>query len=951
MELVFATNNKHKLEEAQSIIGDKFKLLSLNDINCHADIPETSDTLTGNALQKANFVMTNYGKSCFADDTGLEVEALNSEPGVYSARYAGEEHDSEKNMLKLLNNLKDKDNRKARFRTVIALLLGDKQYLFEGIVNGQIIREKRGLTGFGYDPIFVPDGYDKTFAELGEDIKNEISHRSRALHKLMAFLQTLTLLFLCILPVRSQGVGTWETFLSYYNTTAVAETSSKVYALANGSLFSYDKEDKSFKYYSRQDGLSDTQISQIGYNSSVGALLIVYSDGNIDILNNGGFYNLPYLTNSSVIKDKTINDVYFYGQNAYLSGNFGIMVINMQKKEISDTYRLDKVVRSLCVKDGYIYAATETGVIRGLMTDNLLDAAKWNDYSLGTTLFSSASINKINVYKDCLFFCLSKNGVYIQNDNAISAFVIDGSILNMTVQNDHLIAFTSSKAYIYTSLSDRDIVDLGTVNGISSLKDANTYWIAAGSESLKGIKKNSSGSYEVFMTDTLTSSNCPKRNLAAFMRVNNGQLLVTGGGRWADRYGNPGTLMTYTDGKWYNFDESAIATAAGIRFSDVTSVAVDPNDATHLFASTWGEGVFEFRNKEYVNHYSLGNSTLQSALGTDVDYVRVEGLCFDKDSNLWMTNSSVTNGLKVRKPDGTWLSVYYAGLSSQNLNDKILITSKNYKWVNVPRTKTGIMVINDKGTIEDQSDDASAFVESFSDVNGKAYSVSGYFCLAEDLNGQVWIGTNSGVIVCSSYSVTDNSTASFSCNKLIRSDSDGNLGYFLNDEKVTAIAVDGGNRKWIGTESSGVFLVNSDGSTTIKNFTTANSPLLSNNILSIAIDNLTGKVYIGTSEGINSYMSDATEGSDNYSKVSAYPNPVRPGDPDQVIITGLMSNSNVKITDLAGNLIYQARSNGGQMTWNCCNRAGKRVATGVYMVLAATEDSSESVVTKILIVR
>ena len=192
MKLVFATNNKHKLSEIRAILGDEIDILSLEDINCHADIPETADTLEGNALQKAQYVVDHFGMSCFADDTGLEVDALNGEPGIYSARYAGEEHDSEANMTKLLNNLGQNNNRKAQFRTVIALLevKGGKirQHLFEGIVKGEIIRERRGGEGFGYDPIFQPEGYQQTFAEMSGEAKNAISHRGRAVRKLVEYL-------------------------------------------------------------------------------------------------------------------------------------------------------------------------------------------------------------------------------------------------------------------------------------------------------------------------------------------------------------------------------------------------------------------------------------------------------------------------------------------------------------------------------------------------------------------------------------------------------------------------------------------------------------------------------------------------------------------------------------------------------------------------------------------
>lgn len=190
-KLVFATNNLHKHEEVSNILKNKINILSLNDIGCNIDIPETANTLEGNALIKSQFIYNNYKMNCFADDTGLEVEILKGAPGVLSARYAGNDHDSEANMLKLLHNLEGKENRKAQFRTVISLIIDGNKYLFEGIVRGEITNEKKGNSGFGYDPIFIPEGYDKTFAELGHEIKNKMSHRALAINKLCKFLQSL----------------------------------------------------------------------------------------------------------------------------------------------------------------------------------------------------------------------------------------------------------------------------------------------------------------------------------------------------------------------------------------------------------------------------------------------------------------------------------------------------------------------------------------------------------------------------------------------------------------------------------------------------------------------------------------------------------------------------------------------------------------------------------------
>lgn len=187
-KIVFATNNRHKLEEIRSILSDSYQIISLEEIRCFEDIPETADTLEGNALLKAQHVKTHYGYDCFADDTGLEVKALNNAPGVYSARYAGEAKDSKANMRKVLKEMENQSDRSANFRTVIALILGEKEFLFNGAVEGKLTEEARGNAGFGYDPIFIPEGYTETYAEMKPDMKNTISHRAKAVEKLKAFL-------------------------------------------------------------------------------------------------------------------------------------------------------------------------------------------------------------------------------------------------------------------------------------------------------------------------------------------------------------------------------------------------------------------------------------------------------------------------------------------------------------------------------------------------------------------------------------------------------------------------------------------------------------------------------------------------------------------------------------------------------------------------------------------
>lgn len=766
-------------------------------------------------------------------------------------------------------------------------------------------------------------------------------------------------ILLCALTqlIQAQGVGTWTPYLSYYNTTDVAEAGNIVFAVANGSLYSYGKEDQSLKFYSRQNGLSDNDIANIGYNQETNTLLIVYSNGNIDLLSDNGIYNIPYIQTSTNIQDKTVNSIYFYKEYAYLSMNFGVVVVNMRKNEITDTYRLNRIVKSVCIKSNSIYAATSEGLSYASVKDNLLDVNNWKKFSLNTDKFEENNISNIGLFQNTLCLFIKKQGVYyLDSDNAIQNLCIDSNINDITIQRDKLLAYTNTSTYICSSLSQKTQVATGTTNDISAQNTSNAYWVASGPDGLVGMKLKGS-QMEVFASKLLSLEDSPKRNYCDFMTFQQGKLLVAGGGRWTNRDSIIGTMMIREDEKWTNFDEDKIRKESNSVFMDVTTIAVDPADKSHYFASTWGEGVFEFKDNEFVKLYNTTNSSLGTAVENQPrGYVRVEGLCYDKDNNLWMTNTAVNSRICVLKNDGTWSALRsgkYTVLDNIPLIDKILITSKGHKWINIPRENVGIIVFDDKGTIDDTSDDV---VNKFASFNlnkptGEAISVSGYFCTAEDKNGDIWIGTNRGPIICPVPDKAVNDPENVYCTRIIRSIQDDIPAYFLDNAKVTAIAVDGGNRKWIGTEGNGVFLVNEDGSETIENFTTENSPLLSDKINSIAIDDQTGEVFFGTENGIISYMSDASEGKEDYSEVYAYPNPVRPEYADQVTITGLMTDSNVKITDLNGNIIFQAKSSGGQLTWNCRSVNGGRVASGVYLVLSSTPEAKESVVTKIMVIR
>ena len=769
-------------------------------------------------------------------------------------------------------------------------------------------------------------------------------------------------LLLCIIMsnlMAQKSVGEWNSYLAYYTTTKIAEGNNHVYAVANGSLYSYNKEDNSIIHYSKQKGLSDSDINNLIFNSEVNTLLITYSNGNIDLLGDYGVYNISSLLDNSSINNKTINNIYLYNDIAYLSTDFGIIALNMAKKEIKDTYKLNKKISSVAINNNHIYAATSEGIIYASLNSNLLDYNEWNTYPLSSSEFDKDSISQICFFQNnlCLFVNQSNNkGIYYQqSDGIIKTLMKNNNLQHMVLQNNKLIPYTYSELYIYSSLTNRDVVNVGIVNNVTSLKDPNTFWIASGTNGIKGIQKKNNN-YEVLLEKTNNDTEYPKRNYNYFMTTYDNKLYIVGGYRWTNRSYRAGTLMIYDNDKWFNLDENIVNKQTPRYCEDYTGIAIDPTDPNHYYVSTYGEGIIEFKDDKFVQLFHYKNSPLTTSYpkGTESQqyrYIRIGSVSFDKDGNLWATNCEVQDVLKVLKKDGTWTSFHFDKFSGVHLADKITITSDNRKWINVPYgDEAGIFIFDDGGTIDDTSDDQFHFYDTpFSDING-TIDASGYFCITEDKKGQVWIGTNRGPIVCTN---PKTNIDGIKCSRVIRpADEINDVPYnFLDGEQINAIAVDGGNRKWIATQSSGVFLVSEDGMETIENFTTANSPLPSNQINSLAINQLTGEVFIGTENGLVSYMGDATEGKEDYSNVYAYPNPVRPEHSDRVTIVGLMNDSNVKITDLRGNIIYQGKSAGGTFTWDCRSRKGSRVATGVYLVLSATPEAKESVVTKIMVVK
>ncbi|WP_321425298.1 two-component regulator propeller domain-containing protein [uncultured Bacteroides sp.] len=755
------------------------------------------------------------------------------------------------------------------------------------------------------------------------------------------------LLFIITSSAFAQAIGEWQTHLAYNNVTQTAPAGKLVYTLSDGALFSYNNEDESIRLFDKVNILSDNNISYIKYSNANNALIIVYKNSNIDILINEEIYNIPDFMNKTMSQDKTLNSINISGDYAYLSTNFGILILNLKKKEITNTYVLNKKVYASVIKENTIYAATENGLFSGQITDNLLDNNNWKKIS--ETVFNQLLFFENKIIGNQLY-----NGIYQYDDDSKTfSQLISGYYSFADVFDEKLIAGNTNSIVIFDHYNSFKYMDLeDKFIHLSYSKNNNTYWGSNGEDGLNGyalidnkLKKNISS----------IKPNSPKRNLPYYMTFTNNRLLICGGGMTDNRLNNPGTIMMLEDNNWYSFQEEGIKDITGLDYKDITSVIQDPNDSEHHFASSGGEGIYEFKDRKFIKLYSIGNSTLKTILPNDtykLNYIRTNGLQYDKNHNLWMVNSLVDNIINVLKDDGKWISFYHPELSGKPTFERIIFDKRGWAWVTSMRYKPGVFCFNTNGTLEDTSDDQTKFIGSFVNQDGTNLGELRILSIAEDKNGAIWIGTEKGPIVINN--PTKFFDDDFYCTqiKVPRNDGTNLADFLLANEKINAICIDGANRKWIGTESNGIFLLSEDGLKTIHHFSTSNSPLLSDKIQSLVINPNTGKLYIGTDQGLISYMSDATEGGNSFSEnAHAYPNPVKPDYTGVITVTGLIRDSDVRVTDISGNLIYSGTSVGGQFTWDGNNSKGKRVASGVYLVLAADAEGKEGIATKILVIK
>lgn len=768
---------------------------------------------------------------------------------------------------------------------------------------------------------------------------------------------------------RAIAIGQWRDHYPYLNARLVIEGGGAVYCASRNAVFRYDAASGELERLNKVNALSDVDITALGWNAAYGTLVIGYNNGNVDIIRGENAYNLSDIKRSSVIGDKRVYSVMCDGALAYLGCGFGIVVVDLDRLEVRDTWIIgingaQLQINALTFHQDSIYAATDKGVYAAWRQDpNLAAFSNW--YRRTDLPNFDKTFNGVVSFADKLV--VNYQSTVPNLDNADTVYVHDGtwqripatigrrnSALSVSPDGQRLLV----PHYYDLRMFDTNLQEVFALNNIDGRSlEINSAYPRTGGGVWVATRNNGLGLGAGTDEDRFLSPNGPRSTNAYRLDAAQGRVVVATGavaGNWTNQYLHEGVHI-FGDGEWNTVTRDDDPLLFGVNAYaggtvDPMAVAIDPEDAGHFYEGTWDEGVVEWRNGAPVAFWNATNSTLGTNGDPAAGIVNVAGLDFDDDGNLWVSNANTNALLSVRKKDGAWKSFSPGNLLAGNnlVSDIMASKQSDLKWLVRPRGNA-LMVFTDGGTIDDTDDDQFKLLNT-SDNQGKLPSLDVY-SIAEDNDGEVWVGTGKGIAVFYNPQAIFSGTGENFDSQQILIEQDGNVQILLETEAITALAVDGADRKWIGTATSGVFLTSMDGTEELAHFTAENSPLPSNTILSLAIDGSTGEVFFGTDQGIISYRSDATEGGREATCASVFPNPVRETYQGKVAITGLVADSEVRITDIAGNLVYKTTSLGGQAMWPATDLSGQRVSTGVYLIMAADPSGESTCNTKVLVVR
>lgn len=762
-------------------------------------------------------------------------------------------------------------------------------------------------------------------------------------------LQLILLFIFFLLPVKSQvNVGAWRDHLPYHTGRKVVKIGTKIYCSTDYNIFTYDTRDNSLQKLSRITGLSDIGVADMEYNSEKDILLIAYSNGNIDLLKKQHIINIPDVHKQSFPGSRKANHIYFRQNFAYISYSFGIVALDLDRNEIKDTYLVGEngstyEVLALVSDNTNFYAATPKGIFKASVNDPfLVNYAEWHrDVTIPN---ASARFNALGVFNDKIIANISgsadKSDTLYYLDNNVWKKLLPGENLpHYEIRQDGNNLLIAGQGRVHRLNTNLELLETISSYGweaaspnSSFMDDAGNLWIADSNNGLVLRQANSQSYRGIF-------PNGPYTNHVRDLQYLNGTIYATGGGT------NPRLSPLGFAGEIYQFKEESWRSVINWDASDFMVITPDPSNPENMYVGAWGNGVFLYNNDQLIDHYTDKNSTLRTNF-PGISSFCIGGITFDDNHNLWIAQGGVSAPVSVRDASGNWTSLSWGAYLGTSALGAIHIDQYKQFWVPLPPDH-GLCVFDPNGTISNDKDDN---IIKFNPKSAYGDVIQGVFCVTSDRDGTVWVGTDHGPVYYSDPKEVFNGHTDGAQVPIPRNDGKGTIDPLLETETINCIKIDGANRKWFGTVKGGAFLCSSDGTRQIYHFNTDNSPLLSNNVLSITVNDQTGEVFFGTDQGIISYRANATGPNEDFTNVYVFPNPVRENYDGVITITGLVENAIVKITDISGNLVYQTKSSGGQAAWDGKTHGGRRVATGIYLVFCSNEDGSKTYVTKMLVI-
>jgi hypothetical protein len=749
--------------------------------------------------------------------------------------------------------------------------------------------------------------------------------------------------FFCLLAIAQPPIGQWREHLPYNTAINVCSSNNKVYCATNTSIMYVDLEDNSLHKLSRINGLAETGITVMKKNESTGSVCIGYSNSNIDIISNNKINNLTDIKRKNIIGDKSIYNIFSKNNIDYFCCGFGIVAIDEVKKETKETYYIGTSggytkVTGMADDNSFFYAATSEGLKKAPNSSaNLANYATWQNIS-GSNGLSNGAIQDVKFWNNKIII-QKKDSLFQYNGTSwLLLYTSTKTINQITVSNNNLLVAETSitNAGQITILQSNGSIQ-GTIkqNNVPEVPKEciqvnNDYWIA---DFFKGLYKVEGNTF------TNYSPNAPIGTASGELFFNNSILYIAAGAvndAWQYQYNRNG-IYKLEENYWsplWKFNIPAMDTLLDF----VTVVAKDNS----IYAGSYGGGLLKINKDNSVQVFKQ-NSPLQAANG-DINSYRISGLAIDAEQNVWISNYGSNKNLHVLKPNNTWQSFTIPFILTGGAVAQIVMDDVNQKWIVAPKNN-GLICYNSGNDVTNTNDDKWRLYKTGTG-NGNL-PINDVQCIAKDKDGIIWVGTAKGIALIQCISDVFSTQGCDAVLPIVQQDQFA--GYLFQNEVVQCIAVDGANRKWIGTKN-GIWLISSGGEKIIYRFSEDNSPLLSNDIKKIAINPISGEVFFATTRGICSFRSTATEAEEVHSNVLVFPNPVPPNYTGQIGIKGLANGSIVKITELDGRLVYQTKALGGQAVWNGLNYKGVKVNSGAYLVLATSETSNDKVVAKIFFI-